>query len=151
MHYEVTLKILIYSHSTKSGLRVRWNLSLSSERSVNQSWMASDSLKLHDFQVSVLNEHPPLAVTEEELRTFCPSRQIVVAAKKLLNGFKAKNLLTLDYPRNSIKTVYIQPARFWYVLTRVLDHRYFDRTRAELITTAETNPNKDVRTQILCL
>jgi hypothetical protein len=69
--------------------------------------MPLGSMKLHDFQASLLNQHPPVAILERELRTFCSPLGIVVAAKKLLNGFKTKNLLILDYSRNSLKAIYI--------------------------------------------
>ena len=96
----------------KTELRIRWNPFLSLGRSPNQSQMALNLMNAHDLQASVLREYPLSNLDKDKLHTLCLPWQIGITPKKLLNGFKAKNPLTLNYPRNFVKAIYIQSTRF---------------------------------------
>ena len=73
MQYQLTIKMLIDTPFDKERV-ARQVESLFEFGTIGESVVDALGLdETHDLQTSVLNQPPPVAVTEQKLFTFCPS------------------------------------------------------------------------------
>ena len=72
MQYQLTIKMLIDTPFDKERV-ARQVESLFEFRTIGESVVDALGLdETHDLQTSVLNQQPPVAVTDQQLFTFCP-------------------------------------------------------------------------------